>query len=427
MPAPVQPCASASPADFVREAPAPAGRVWLWAGQIALTGLLFARNPDVVLHPQFWHEDALIFLSQQRTEGLAAIFHPYAGYLHLLPRLVASGASLLPLELTPLLYLIGAYAGWLWTGALVLTSPLFASARWAFLAGIVWVMVPNGGEIFVNLTNVQWPLTAGLALLLAEGTGSHRSRSHMWLFASVTALTGAGATVLLPVAGWQLWESRRHPAPFPPVALATLVLGGLQLAIVLFSPRLPGAANASLIRTVVFPWLEMFPELLGTKTTFPADLGLRLVGTTLGLTALAWAWRRTGPAQSMRSRLLLGAVLMLEAGVLAYTAEYGGTPKSFDGGQRYLFVPFVLYTWMLISALACEPRPKRWLVVCVGLVFLCLGHQTGRQFSAPRHPVADWPTVCEALRQDRPAEFAVAPFATKITLSPHNHPGTPKP
>lgn len=404
--------------------PAPAGRFWLWAG---LTGLLFARNPDVVLHPQFWHEDALIFLSQQRTEGLAAVFHPYAGYLHLFPRLVATGASFLPLEFTPLLYLIGAYAGWLWTGTLVFTSPLFASARWAFLAGLVWVLVPHGGEIFVNLTNVQWPLTAGLALLLAEGTVSHRSRSHLCLFASVTALTGAGSIVLLPVAGWQLWVSRRRPTPFPPVALATLILGGLQLAIMLFSPRLPGAANASLVRAFVFPWLELFPELLGTKTTFPSDLGLRLAGTALGLTALVWAWRREGTTQSMRRRLLLGAILMLEAGVLAYSAEYGGTPKSFEGGQRYLFAPFALYTWILISALSCEPRPNRWLVVCIGLVFLCLGHQSGHQFSAPRHPVADWPTVCESLRQGRAAEFSVAPFATTVTLFPDNHSGVPKP
>jgi hypothetical protein len=279
-------------------------------------------------------------------------------------------------------------------------------------------MVPQGGEIFVNLTNVQWPLTAGLALLLVEGPARKRRRRHMIFFAIVTALSGSGAAVLLPVAGWQLWHSRRNARPLDPVAVVILLLGGLQLAILLFSPRLSGATNLNLLRAFVFPVLEAFPELFGTTGTFPADIAFRLVGTAVGVAALLWVCLPARPARSMRRGLLIAALLLLEAGVLAYSAEYGGAPKAFEGGQRYLFVPFVLFVWCLISAWSFSPRTNRWLAVGLGLLLLGIGFQTGRHFTTRQYPAVDWRAVCESLRKGQPAEFEVAPYATKITLSP---------
>src|SRR5215472_2407952 len=67
--------------------------------------LLVFRRPDALTNPQFWAEDGVQFFFSQITRGTwASLFRPYAGYLHLIPRLVAAGASPLPARVAPLLY-----------------------------------------------------------------------------------------------------------------------------------------------------------------------------------------------------------------------------------------------------------------------------------------------------------------------------------
>src|SRR4051812_14917064 len=45
-----------------------------------------------------WAEDGAVFLPQALELGARAVFLPHAGYFQLLPRLVAGGWSLLPLQ-----------------------------------------------------------------------------------------------------------------------------------------------------------------------------------------------------------------------------------------------------------------------------------------------------------------------------------------
>jgi len=51
--------------------------------------IIAVRRIDQILNPQLWAEDGVIFLQEQLSLGFSAIFTPYAGYLHLLPRLNA--------------------------------------------------------------------------------------------------------------------------------------------------------------------------------------------------------------------------------------------------------------------------------------------------------------------------------------------------
>ncbi len=416
---------SAAPAG----APIPKAWGWVVAGLAGLALLLFARNPFVVLHPQFWHEDAIVFLVQQRTEGLAAIIKTYAGYLLLFPRVVAAAAALLPLELTPLVYLAGTYAGWLWVGWLILTSPLFTSIRWSLFAALAWVAVPHGGEIFLNLTNVQWALAAGLALVLAEGPVQHGRGSRL-VFVGVAALTGPSCIVLAPVAIWQLWDCQRRQDRLDWAAGLSLLVAAIQLVLVLFSSaRARAATGADPIRPFVFLAIEVFPELFGTKARFPSDIVLRLAGTVAGVAGLFLATRSAIPAAVMRRRLMLGAGLLLGAGVAVYVAEYGGAPKAFGGGQRYLFVPFALYVWALIAAWSYAPKLGRFQALALILLFLTIGYHSSENFTVPRYSAVDWPAACRLLRAGQPVEIRVAPFATRVTIPPDAHPAalTPSP
>ena len=62
-----------------------------------------SRRPDVVLHPQFYGEDGVIWYAQAYNLGwLHALSLPEGGYLNTLPRLAAALALLVPFHAAPL-------------------------------------------------------------------------------------------------------------------------------------------------------------------------------------------------------------------------------------------------------------------------------------------------------------------------------------
>lgn len=394
--------------------------LWMLAGLSSLAMLLFIRNPWVALQPQLWHEDAIIFLNQQRAEGWAAIIHPYGGYLLLFPRLITALAALLPLELTPHTYLIGTFVGWLWVGGLILTSPLFASPRWAFFAALAWAAVPHGGEVFLNLTNVQWALAAGLALLLAEGP-ANRGPYTQWLFVGLTVLTGPFSILLSPLAIWRLWNARRNHGPSDMIAPLTLLAAGIQLVIVLSSSdRMQQAALIDPARLALILGTGVFPEIFGTKGTFPADIALRLAGTTAGLAGVGYASWTAIPGATTRRPLLVGSFLILLSGLLSVMGTQGRAPMAFGGGQRYLFVPFSLYAWALISASSYASKNDRTRVLAPVLLFV-IGYHSSGNFTTARHEAADWPAACRLIRAGHAAEIQVGPYDGRVIILPDRH------
>ncbi|MCL4857877.1 MAG: hypothetical protein KJZ93_00660 [Caldilineaceae bacterium] len=92
-----------------RTAPADADRpVPRWEWGLVFVGcalILAARQPDRLLAVDFVLEDGLIFFAQAYNEPpLTALLTRYAGYYHLIPRLVAALAAPLPLAIIPAVY-----------------------------------------------------------------------------------------------------------------------------------------------------------------------------------------------------------------------------------------------------------------------------------------------------------------------------------
>ena len=56
--------------------------------------ILFIRKTDSILNPQFWAEDRTVFFLDQYHDGVSSVFQPHAGYLHLVPRIIALLADL---------------------------------------------------------------------------------------------------------------------------------------------------------------------------------------------------------------------------------------------------------------------------------------------------------------------------------------------
>ena len=406
-----------SSVQLVQPADEMANTRWVLLGLLATAVLLFIRNPYVVLVPQFWHEDALIFLHDQRTLGPAAIFKPYAGYLHLYPRLVAAIAGCLPLLITPLIFLTTAYIGWLGTSALVLTSPIFANVRWALLAVLAGIVVPHSGEVMVNLTNVQWIFAPGLALLLAEPLGHRRSSPLGLVYATFASLSGPVSTVLIPVAFWRLIQGMRKRV-FDPTSLIVFAGGIIQFAFILAEAtrlKTGGTIDWGFFSLVLS--IGVFPEFLGTQSTFPADLPWRLTGTAAGVTGILWCLQSGRPLAANRRLLLSGGTLLLLASLASCLSGFGYAPSSFGAGARYLYPPFVLFSWCLVSAVSVNPPSSRARLIGVTLLATSTLYSL-THFVAPKYSYPDWSEVCRLLEAGHSLKVQVAPLGNAFTITP---------
>ncbi len=171
--------------------------------------LLWWRRPDALALPQFWAEDAAVFFRQARELGWRALLEPYAGYFHLVPRLVAAGANLLDPAHAPLVYALAAGLGTLHVCALALLRPLASWQGRGWLAALAVVLVPDAREVLWVLTNVQWILAAGLLLLaLGPPSRSLAGNLHDVGVTLVFGLTGPFVLVLLPLFVLRAWWER---------------------------------------------------------------------------------------------------------------------------------------------------------------------------------------------------------------------------
>lgn len=101
-----------------------------------------------------WAEDATIFISQAQSLGLASLWQPYAGYLHLYPRLVALLASQFPLIYTPALFFSGWLLAYIFAFSILIHRALQAGIAPLPLAILVFLISiqPNLGEVFFTIT-----------------------------------------------------------------------------------------------------------------------------------------------------------------------------------------------------------------------------------------------------------------------------------
>jgi hypothetical protein len=187
--------------------------------------LLVSRRPDQWFSPQFWAEDGVEFFAAAETSGWRSCLQPYVGYFHTAPRAIAMVSTWLPWELAP-----AAYA---WCAALVtaLVVARVALARLPLAPRLMgaWAMIglPHSGEVFLNVTNLNWILGGLLVVNLLEGAPIRRSeswrRSAEVLFAG---LSGVTSVFLAPFAALWFWRERHESS-------ARLIMGAWIVAVVI--------------------------------------------------------------------------------------------------------------------------------------------------------------------------------------------------
>lgn len=356
------------------------------SGAIVLAGLvlLVLRRPSALTDPGLYAEDGVIFLLESLRDGVGAILQPYNGYVHLLPRLVAAVATILPLGWTPVVYSLATALASVGAAALVLSRRFDRLAPYTARVVVfgLLVLLPRLTEVHLALNSVLW--WCGVALLmtaLADDPSSRAGKVGEVAMVVVAVMSGLAGPVLAPIAAARWLRTR---------TTHSLIVGGVWWA----------TAGAQL---VVYATQD--------RENGPVPVGMPLaraavektVGAlVLGRRAVDERWAGGTPTLVLVALLVLGAVwaAVVVTGAspfdwapIAWTAAASTLagfmalgPAAAQLPDRYTVLPIAA---LVIGLLVARPTRRLLVVGQVGLVVLVLVLRV-TDVVVPSRPSTDW-------------------------------------
>lgn len=343
---------------------------------------LYAEDGEVFISDWLWHPAWNLF------------FAPYAGYLHVLPRMLSGLTVLFPVAwwgaaTTVFACLaIGGVSSGVWLAARALQLRRLVAAAVA----LVPVLAPMGAvEALGNLCNLHWYCLYLLTWLCCAG----RRLTHRYAWAIVVllcCLTEVQSLILVPFVVITWWRRR---VPWPIVA-AWFIGAGAQLVcyFAVQRPRTPG--HPSILGTAAGFIGNVVLGGFGERTTLSRSLSLVRLGFAglLFLAFVALAIKVLWPS----AHRWLGLFLLGISGGFWVVAMWSN--NSLDFGRM-----LVLFRWGTTASMALtaavaivlsEVRWRSWIRVVVGVVLVLL---ILRGFSADisqRHGASpEWPVALE--------------------------------
>lgn len=331
---------------------------------VVATILMAAKSPDSLTIPQLWAEDGVIFFAQQYGHATPAIFTPYAGYLHAIPRLVAWLASAFNPANIPAIYntaalFISAFC------VVYVTKRLdqYIPASVVFLS---FFLVPTGGEIFGTLTNVQWFTQIALiaACIIPSEDQGHVKPIAAFLMVLVLALTGPFSVFIVALLAplyaivWLDGWLRRSSLPFvdscrfmcrklSPSRIGALAIGAFVQILCLITDAQRPHHNFPPIHKLldvtfgeIVP-LHIFGQAFLTKTAWLVIEAIIIVGVITRSRA-SWEKRLT-----LITILALACIVAL-AGTMLTGFDYF---RTFGFGDRYFYFVKIVFWWMVCFGL----------------------------------------------------------------------------
>jgi hypothetical protein len=401
---PDQSLAPKAPSRFVKAA--------VMLGTLALVALvLFGRKPEMFFRPQFWAEDATVFFLQAHDSGWRAIFIPYSGYYHAVPRLIALLCSGFDPAHIPRLYFIASLLSSLAMAAAIFSPRLDLPCR--PLLALAIVLVPHTGEVWLTITNLQWVLAPGLLLLLlARDPVTPAQWTFDVIALLVLALTGPFVAIWLPLFLWRVWQ-RRSAASLCLAVLAALAALA-QLSAYLQSVRHASGGPFLLEQLMRLPGLRVWGSLLA-----PASWADKL-SVAAGIAAAFAGWIAlscgvlTEPKYKEAGRLLLTAAGLL---ILSTFYKFKGellVLGSIGNGDRYFYIPKLLVWWLLVLLSTSPVLWKR--SVAVGLLALSLAISLSGYRAEPMVD-HDWPAYAARIRAGEAVTAPINPAGWAVHVS----------
>lgn len=419
----------ANPSPLTERAlfPARAGRLRAALGwTLAALAVVILRFHDWILRPRLWAEDGNVFFLDARQEGLSSVFKPYAGYVHLIPRLVAWMGSYLDPSRIPAFYVGSALVLTLGVVAWILCAQSDLPLR--PLLALAVVAVPSTGEVFLCPTNLQW--IAALALIAVPLTRAPRGGAA-WgreaLLVLVVGLTGPFSVVLAPAYLLRAAWTRSLTAAFR--FLILLIPATVQAVSMVRFPAVPvpgsptgplHLANLLAVGASRLP-LSFLPGRIGALVGPAWAEGVGIAVVVAALVAAAWPGRQ----RSERVYLLFVGFSLLGSAVFRCRMDTWAYPGT-GIGDRYFYLPRVMGLWLLCPACAAAVRRPG---ILAALSLLAAGAswsawEASLQGGAAERPYVDWSEFCGPLREGRSVQVTVSPgWIFLIPAQGHSQPG----
>ncbi|MGA2655370.1 MAG: hypothetical protein ABSF18_05280 [Gammaproteobacteria bacterium] len=327
-------------------------------------------NPDLGIDQLLRNEDGPVFINQSIL-GIQSLWEPYAGYLHLYPRIVAWIASGFALEATPFILTLGWFLTFVLLVVVIMDRALKTGlGPWGGMILVALISLqPHGGEVFLNITNAQWLLGIALALyLLVDGQKKPSYLEMILLF--VVCLTGPFVVLLLPVfllRGFIFKEFKKRSITY----LIVLVCALVQIIIFLNSER-RSEVDGRLMNTDIMTWLQVFAIFIVFQKKGYAILGPLIFWLGSAYVGIRSLFASDPSVIRDRNTAFL---LVIAAGIIFLAGALGAGPSPleigpFAAGSRYYMVPYGLL-FFAIGLLAYPFKYVR-LFLSVTLFVLCI-------------------------------------------------------
>jgi hypothetical protein len=383
----------------------------------ALAGvLLFLRYPDWFLRPRLWAEDLPVFFIGARCDGASAILDPYAGYVHLIPRLVAWLGSWLDPSRIPAFYLYSSLAVMLLVVARVFSPRLDLPCRPILALAIV--AVPHTGEVFLNITNIQWVTALALVLtLIMRDPESALDWAGDVAVLILAGLTGPFSVFLFPFFALRALD-RRTTASW--CVLSLLGMAALVQGLHLFAnlrASVPGSSEGPIrILNLAAVLSARVPlAFLGSQGWVERVGRAFVVGAGLaGAVAIAATAFVGGGRRKERICLLMFACILI-AFTTARTRDDLWDYREMVNGDRYFYVPKVLLLWVVLSYFwrrSTDSFSPAMLTAAAGLYCVSLIPYFDLGTHGARHverPYYSWDIYCGKIRKGNEVAAEVSP------------------
>ena len=406
------------------------------AASVGFVGLVVAvellRQPGARTWDTVWAEDGTIYAEQAiHLPALTALTRPYAGYVQLLPRLLALPARVLPVAwYAPWFAVAGAL-----TAALLGLLVVHSAEGWITNRGLRWLVgltvatTPTVAyELNANVVNLNWLLLATSFWVIAS---RRRGAAETTLRACVLALAALSTpltAVMVPFAVVVTVRRRRRPD----LVVLGALLGGLalQAAIAVGAVRAPASGRDYGHATEGFFVRVVGSLVLGERwlsDLFPVHTHLVIFGSVavvVAIAALARADRLRGDRAWFVGSAVFTAVLVYAVAAVARGTDwmpFAAPDGSFtNAGSRYEYVPIFLLTSAIVVLV--DRSRLDWLKALVAAwVLVVLVSSWGPTSSRSAGP--DWSAAvrqaqadCRAHPDQAEALLPITPFTWRVAI-----------
>ena len=285
-------------------------------------------------------EDGFLFTNESLSFVWKSIFNPYAGYIHLYPRLISILAVQFDLYYLPIIFFIAWICAVLYCSYIVFefiykqTNSILVSIN----VPVLILLQPHSAEVFFNITCAQWFLALPLIIILIDK--GYKINYKNFFILILLGLTGPFSALLLPVLFLNILFKKDLKENYLKY-IVIILTASIQVYFMVKSNRIAGDIDKEIIN-----WLKSFYTFLtfGTKRYFAIlSLLLWIFIFVYFIKSLYYICKQKFTKNTINIFLIVICIFIYYFAGL-WTAKQSPTILNPLGpGARYFFVPYALF------------------------------------------------------------------------------------